>query len=330
MSDLLGLAQLLALLWMGFSMGTALVVAVLYPRCLRPLFARLPAHKRSVRLGLLCVAPPLMGAILTGLCLAPSAIAMVWPELDHCFVHAHHKIHVCLVHWNGTSIRFFFWLPFVVLSMVAARRFGAALWRLGKAHRVLGNLERAASFDAQTRSFRLAVDAPVAFVGGVFRQTIFLSQGLSRRLSPQEFSLVLAHERAHVKRRDNFRRTVAVLLSVFHGPATRRVLLDDLELACEQASDNVVAPCELLRLQLAQTLLKLERITAQEPPVHTLLMASGASSHLELRVLALLEPIPSPSATLGRWWPPVVVLQAVALIEPLHHATDIVVSWLVH
>jgi Zn-dependent protease with chaperone function len=82
---------------------------------------------------------------------------------------------------------------------------------------------------------------PLSLAVGMFRPKIYLSSRLATALTPDVLSVVLEHERAHVRRRDALRKLAASVLSLGHLPWMRRRLLCDLSLACEQACDDEAA-----------------------------------------------------------------------------------------
>ena len=92
-------------------------------------------------------------------------------------------------------------------------------------------------------AIRTVAGAPVpAFTAGLFRPRVYVSADLASRLSREELAAVLAHEAAHLARRDPLRlfafRFLAHLL--FWIPALRRVA-DDLADEAEIEADTVAA-----------------------------------------------------------------------------------------
>lgn len=81
-----------------------------------------------------------------------------------------------------------------------------------------------------------------AFTAGLWTPRIYVSEGLGGRLNRAELSAVLAHERAHVARRDPLRLTVirALACTLFWIPALRR-LADDVSDQVELLADDAAA-----------------------------------------------------------------------------------------
>ena len=121
-------------------------------------------------------------------------------------------------------------------------------------------------------------DVPVLFCTGVRRHAIVISRGAVALLDPAELRAALAHELAHVARRDPASSWVvmAARVAMFFNPAyqvvARAVARDAEALADERAA----AACDD-RLALASGLLKLWRAThGAAPPVRRTLPLAGA------------------------------------------------------
>lgn len=81
-----------------------------------------------------------------------------------------------------------------------------------------------------------------AFTAGMFRPRIYLSEALADRLPSAELEAVIAHEAAHVARRDPLRLTLlrALACTLFWLPALRR-LAEDVGDQAELHADDVAA-----------------------------------------------------------------------------------------
>jgi Zn-dependent protease with chaperone function len=88
---------------------------------------------------------------------------------------------------------------------------------------------------------RIVEDLPnPAFTAGFWRPNVYVSASLSDVLDPAQLESVLAHEAAHVARRDPFRLSLLRFLAcmLFYVPALRR-LADDLADEAEIDADDV-------------------------------------------------------------------------------------------
>src|SRR5438094_693631 len=81
-------------------------------------------------------------------------------------------------------------------------------------------------------------NVPLALTAGLSRPEVYISSYLIASLPSDMLEVVVAHERAHVRRRDGMIQFVAHISSLLHFPWARRRLLADLSLACEQACDK--------------------------------------------------------------------------------------------
>lgn len=314
MSSSLGLTLLLTLL--GFALLISALVALALP-LLRARLALQAPHLRARWLWLLLTAPSLLALVFLGLALLPSIAGLVFPALDHCTTHHDAHLHLCVSHWSLTAAPR--WLGLLVTS-------GGALALLGMLHPLLSyrkqrqrmcQLERIAQHDPALSAYVLDVERPLALVTGLLQPRLLLSLSMIRGLSPNALQVMLAHERAHIERRDNLRKLLARVLSFAHLPGVRARLMDDLVLACEQACDERAAQV-LGRTHVARALLDAERLCPQHRPQTA---ASHFGAMLEPRILALLAPpVPTPRSERYVWF--ILCTGLILLADPLHHITE--------
>ncbi len=136
--------------------------------------------------------------------------------------------------------------PFHAPEAAALLLVGAAfVWILGRGARELARTWR---YVAELRSVAraglgagvriVASERPFSLATGLARGEIWVSSALVDVLSQDELEVVLAHERAHLERRDPLRRAAAATLSFPLWPSVRRSVLSELVLASEQACDE--------------------------------------------------------------------------------------------
>ncbi len=145
--------------------------------------------------------------------------------------------------------------------------------------------------------------APGLFCAGVRRPAIFVTRGALDLLNPGELQAALAHELAHLGRRNPERSWVMLgLRCLMAWNPTFQVLTRALARDAERLADERAVALGAGRLALASALLKLHRATGGLDGRRTLVFGGAlagtlrrARSHdLELRVRALLEPAPQP------------------------------------
>jgi len=144
---------------------------------------------------------------------------------------------------------------------------------------------------------------PGLFCSGVRRPSVFITRGTLDLLDAGELRAALAHELAHLARRDPARSWVMLgLRCVMCLNPTFQVLARALARDAERLADERSVELGADRIALASALLKLHRATGGEDDRRTLVFGGAlagtlrrARSHdLERRVRALLAPAPEP------------------------------------
>jgi len=305
-----------ALVWLGTWLVCSLMLAAGYP-LLRGRLQRLHPADASALLLLLLAFPMLVSLISTVLLFIPGLESGLVTE--HC--HADCQAHVPLVSQPWVASLGLVSL-FALLSLLIAR-----LWfhvNVGqRLMRQLGTL-------ATTREHYALIDdaEPLVFTLGWWRNRIFLTSGLLRQCSEADIAIVLAHERAHVERRDNVRLLLArlFLLVLPRGLAAR--LFDDLHGYTESACDLAAAD-QAGHLDVASTLLKVQRLVPRQTTFRNALITSAfTGAEVERRVLALLAyhgeaPAQVHGARIGAV---TLLLCSVLLVDPLHHGVELVLQ----
>jgi Zn-dependent protease with chaperone function len=124
---------------------------------------------------------------------------------------------------------------------------------------------------------------PVVAVSGLLRPQLFIDRSVINACSPRELEAIAAHERAHVRSRDNLRR---LLIGACRGPSSADACA--WRHAAEQAADEGAATSPACAVELASALLKIARLA---PPL-SLHAAALSTIHdggsLEARVQRLL------------------------------------------
>ncbi|MHA7840120.1 MAG: M56 family metallopeptidase [bacterium] len=313
---------LVATLWLSGAAGVALLCHALWP-----LFERRtrswPQRRRARWLGLLAGLPAGLPTLLLALCVAPGTVGLLTGRGDHCPAHREHA-HLCLVH-DSIALS-----PVLVLGLLVATTL-----LLGASRSALRWLSRSrqedrllsARADGRTLSgARLTRSgAPFAATGGSIRTRIWLSTALFEALSPAQREVVVAHERAHAERRDPLRAIVASILARLHVPSTRHALLAALRLAAEQACDERAASAVGDRLQVAETLLHVERLVQDHarhaPRLEACAALAGSTLPPRVRSLMREEVVEPPEPSLLRL---VLIGSILAVVgaSPLHHLAE--------
>jgi Zn-dependent protease with chaperone function len=328
--SVLGAIQLILLAGFSFALLFGCLASCAAPLVLSATAPWAPeCRHRSLLLASL--APAALPAFSVLAVLAPSFLAWIWPEYDHCLRHDDHHVHVCLVHLprqlgNATSC-----LVLVVIAGWLSARAARALVALYRAWRCTSQLREQGHGDALLGANVLPTLAPLCFIAGVFRPTLFLSHGLLEAVAPEHLAVILHHERAHAARRDILLRLVAQAATLFMWPPARASLLAALDLAAEQSCDEVAAARVGDRLQVAETILRVERLLQKAASRLAPLAVAFGGDSVPQRVAALLEaPRRSGSAALMLAGFASLVCAVLAASTPLHHLTESLLEALVH
>jgi len=325
----LGALQLVVLAGLMFAVLAGVLVSAVAPRILawvQP-WAPRPRHRALV---VTAIAPVLLAITCTLASLLPSLLPLVWPEHDHCLQHDDGHLHLCAVHLPRQLGNAASWLVLVLgTGWCAARALGGAA-KLRRAAWISAGLLAQGRSDPGSGVVMLATPTPICVLVGVFRPVVVLSEGLVEQLSAEDLAVVLAHERAHARRRDTLVRLMARVTTSFMLPSVRRRLLDALELAAEQSCDELAA-ASFGRVRVAEAILGVERmLSARLHGLRPLAEFFGAHAVAQ-RIHALLDEPRGEGNT-------VAVTAALALLlvlvlaasEPLHHSTESLLGALVH
>jgi Zn-dependent protease with chaperone function len=324
-------AQLFVLAGVVFLALGALLAAV----SVRLFGARLSRWEPSTRhraLMLLAALPALSAVVLLFVASLPSLLALLVPGLDHCSSHQDRHAHLCFVHLPRVGIHTGLLVGLVFLASYALLRGGLAVSSAVRALRVVATLARTGEHRSDLGITIVETRQPVCFAAGLLRPRVLLSRGLFESLSGEQRAVILAHERAHVMRRDALLASVAQALAAFHLPGIGRWLVAELEVAAEQACDEEAARCVSDRVAVAAAILAFER-AAQGLAAHDLGVVSAGfgARAVERRVEALLGDPPQRQSLR----PVVIALSAAAaglllLANQLHHLTESVLSVIAH
>jgi Zn-dependent protease with chaperone function len=166
----------------------------------------------------------------------------------------------------------------------------AARWLPGARPIGLGN--------GRVPAFVVASDFPIVGVIGVVRLKLIIAQSVLDACTPEEIEAILAHEQAHIERRDNLWRALLMtapdLLTWL--PVSRRLNLS-WQTATEEAADDCAGRLgHLGRPLLAQALVKVARLAVARLDPHDVpASALYRGEDIERRVRRLLGPETNPA-----------------------------------
>jgi Zn-dependent protease with chaperone function len=294
------------------SIVVSAVVYALWPVLLGA-FQRLTPAAESRALLALASLPLFASVLVLAACFLPS----LGLATDHCVYHGLHHPHLCLHHLPhvAPTLAVLAMAGFIVVCATHAS-YGVArgLYRSVTTERTLCQAAAPGAHGVRV----LPKEQPDAFVIGLLRPKLFASRGLLS-MSQDVQDIVLAHERAHIHRRDPLRQLVATAFLGFHLPGIAGIIRRRLQAASEMAADAHAADTFGDGSYVADVLVKLTRAHHTHP-----VPAFGFVGDLEVRVRRLLAPkgreLLGPTtliAIVGA-----ATLSAIAFAEPLHHAVE--------
>lgn len=259
-------------------------------------------------------------------------VALVLPALfklaglidDHCLAHGLHHPHLCLRHMPAFDAG-----PLAVTLMILGAWPLAGLARAAFDQYRQARLATAIARIAPEgrRLLRTEADSPRAYLLGIRRPTIVLTDGLLRLLTPAERRAVVHHEIAHARNGDAARRLLLGLLMPLHLPPTRRRLMRQWRQAVEERADDAVA-ARGQALDLASALIRILRIGAPKRPMAAVSMgADSADIGLRIRRLAGGAREQPESVWLERSLIAALGLAALA-VAGKHHVAETFIGWL--
>ena len=277
-----------------------------------------PAVRADLALALAAL-PAALALSLAVAVSAPGLLDLAGVAPDHCHEHGGHG-HLCLVHPAEGA------LPLLIIGVIGlCSLIGRATVHLRdrtQAARDLAALVRLGRPDAEGPDV-LCLDGSVVLchAAGVLRPRVLISTRLRAALGPELLQAALAHERAHLRRRDVLTRDLIALLGLFAWPGLGALAAATWEAAAEEAADAAVAD-QGRGLALAGALVAVARLSLPTAP--SALSLDGA--RLSRRVGALLNgPVRhAPARGLGLLAVGGAALLglAAAQADPLHHAAE--------
>ncbi|WP_095981149.1 M56 family metallopeptidase [Melittangium boletus] len=246
---------------------------------------RVPALRADLAfvLGML---PALVSMGVVAAAIAPPLAAALGLAADHCLSHGHH-VHLCFVH--STHVRPLLAAVGAFALAVFLFRAGAVVLRLMRMRARLSALESLGTSRPGLFSIVAVPGAPrLCHAVGLVRRRILLSASLEESLTPAELRSALAHEEAHLRRRDPLLGLLLGVAGLFAAPFLARTCTTVYQTAAEEACDAEAAAAvgdgglvagALVKVAALQR--KLSHVTGVEP-------AFGALA-LERRVRLLLD-----------------------------------------
>ncbi|MBI3767909.1 MAG: M48 family metalloprotease [Deltaproteobacteria bacterium] len=268
------------------------------------------------RLGVL--APAARARVLLAAAVAPAlagltCAAAVLADIEFFGCHAHH----CRARHAGAPPS----LLVLVLAIAALVRVGGALVQAARNARRSALVCRFLRTAGQQQEPNvLPLEEPQAFVVGLLRPRVYVSRGLVGAHAEADLEVVMAHEHAHVRRRDPLRRLLASVALAFHVPGIAGWLERHIVRAQEMAADADAARAVHDAPRVAEALVRMARLRVRRPA-----LVAWLGDHLEARVQALLDGAPGsdrPGSSTLVAAAAVALALGIAAAEPIHWGAE--------
>lgn len=318
MTELLTFAGSFATVWLITWLACCLVLTLVHGLVRRQLRRLHPADATSVLL-LLLAFPILLSLAVTTLLFTPAM------EAGLVSAHCHEN---CLAHAPTVHSVRLAGLGLVFLTAVILLLGTKLIFHLNVARRLMRQLRVLA--EPVDNYWVLEDDRPLVFTLGWWRNRIFLTSGLLRHCNETELAIILTHENAHARRLDNVRLLLARLFLLVLPPAMAKKLYADLHVLTEAACD-LVAAGKSSKLDVASTLLKVQRLTPRQFGYGDALVTSAfTGAETEQRIRMLLDNRTAAEArrpTGTAWCALGLLVCSVLLVDPLHHGVELLLQF---
>lgn len=264
---------------------------------LRPLASTWRPARRADAIFLVAIAPWALCISVVAAAATPSLASALGLASDHCTIHRHH-LHLCIVHSSG--LRPFLATLGAFALAVFLFRAGLLLKRLVESKRQLRALERLGTRRVGRFPVISVPGAPrLCHAAGLRDRRVVVSEVLVRTLGAREFDAALAHEEAHLRRRDPAAFLGLSVISLFTLPIIGRYLCARFQEAAEEACDAEAAAAVADPPLVAAALVKVASLQREAPVIGEAMSAFGEGV-LERRVqLLLLETTPRTAPALA-------------------------------
>ncbi|MSQ02781.1 MAG: hypothetical protein EXR71_12970, partial [Myxococcales bacterium] len=233
----------------GVALAAGFVVSAIWPVAVRA-SSRLPSARRADFLVISGALPMVVSAGLALALVVPTALDVFGVHPDHCNAHDH-GLHLCGVHGDVHA-------PLLVLGVVlvplVAGRGLVTMRRLWRASVDLLALQAVSVRNGAL--VEVLGEAPLCLATGVLRPRVLLSAGLRVHLGNLAVEAALAHEHAHLRRRDPAALALLQIAAAFGVPGS--ALVAAFRAAAEEAADAEAA-AEVGGVAVADALVRMAR-----------------------------------------------------------------------
>ena len=195
-----------------------------------------------------------------------------------------------------------------------------------RANKLLNSIELVSLKRSELNSHLMETEKPLAFSVGMLKPVSVISSGLMNQLTTKQLSIVCRHEAIHAHYKDSLFKWALKLVSFFHVPKVKRALLNAHASALEFRADQDVAKTVKSNIDVAETLIKVQRIMGSTSETESLCQFLG--TEIEQRIHFLLSTNPCLHLTnkaIFRFALTLIICTLLGSV-PLHNAVEILIT----
>lgn len=177
--------------------------------------------------------------------------------------------------------------------------------------------------DPANGCYHIADSKPLVFTLGWWKSHIFITEGLLAHCSRQDIDIILEHEKAHVLRRDNVRLLLGRMFLFLIPKNYSDRLFSSLQLFSEAACD-LLAARKFSRLEIAETLLKIQKLIPKPDIAHGRVAFTGSEVEHRIKFLLRVSGDSANSYLLTSACAVLALLSIAFLLDPLHHLLELI------
>lgn len=281
-----------------------------------------PHHVTQARVARLWLyAPVWVTSLIVLAAMMPAIASSIIRGVDHCLAHTDSHHHLCL--WHPASHTHNTMAMLLPLFVIVPSTFllGLTGWRIFQERRLIRTLVHTSRPSEYAPNVRLLDhDDPIALTVGWVRPTILLSTGIINTLTTDSLHAVLAHEHAHVRRRDTWlaaldRCAASILPQRVAKPLLHQIHISR-ELACDFEAAQHAEPLNVARALTEVARLRTRQTTCAhgtvEPRVMNLLTGTHHAKNHTIPFALLISGL----VAAGAW--------------PVHNVIEHVLNFLLH
>ena len=200
------------------------------------------------------------------------------------FAHWHHSFVFHVNSWHGVLL--------LILVSAFLWHFAKSLSYWVKQQSHLNDLEFLGVTTSATEGSNLSyqlIDSPkpAAFTAGFLKPKCYITPGLRKKLTPQELSIVVRHEHAHINKRDPLTKHLFALFTILYPKPLKESINSLYQLTTEEIADQHVLG-GFSSVDIASSLVSVVKFQRDYQKYNA--FCYFGNDHISIRVIELITP----------------------------------------